>query len=628
MRGKGRPGHAAYAARAAYLLLVTTLLTGACTSTPSGPSPSGSDAAGGTLRLLYDKSITTWDPQRMYAGPEGAIAVRLFTRTLTGYPAGGVGGVGGLVGDLATDTGTPSEGGKTWTFTIRTGPSWEDGRPVTCQDVAYGIARSFARDQLPGGTPYPMMLLDIPSRVDSSGREVPGYAGPYAGSASDATANPSATESTATQTGTATATGVASASGSPSGSGAPSGSGSGSADFDAAVACRGSTLTIRLKVPVPDFPQIVALPTFAPYRQDRDHGAASAFEVFSCGPYRLEGGWEAGAGGRFVRNPGWNASSDPLRRAFPDVVDIRESIPVDTLIQRLVENKAPDHTAIGIADLPSPRLAALQGDSGVKARLSNPFSGTVELLQPNVKSPVMSNPAVRQALALATDREGFAAAYGGTVMTPAYSALADAIPGRPTQRPAGVTSTADPVAARAALVAAGVTLPVHIRVAYRSSPAADAAYAALKAGWEKAGFEVLLDGLGEDYYRIVSAPDASGRYDVFRRSWFADYPAGAAVLPELFDGRMNLTDTGTGQDLGSFNDEAINTAIEAAQIQPDAALREQAWGTIDAKITSLGGQIPLAERRRSFLRGSAVSGYVENPYLGGWVDLASIAVSR
>ena len=186
-------------------------LTGACTSTPSGPSPSGSDAAGGTLRLLYDKSITTWDPQRMYAGPEGAIAVRLFTRTLTGYPAGGVGGVGGLVGDLATDTGTPSEGGKTWTFTIRTGPSWEDGRPVTCQDVAYGIARSFARDQLPGGTPYPMMLLDIPSRVDSSGREVPGYAGPYAGSASDATANPSATESTATQTGTATATGTASA---------------------------------------------------------------------------------------------------------------------------------------------------------------------------------------------------------------------------------------------------------------------------------------------------------------------------------------------------------------------------------------------------------------------------------
>lgn len=213
-------------------------------------------------------------------------------------------------------------------------------------------------------------------------------------------------------------------------------------------------------------------------------------------------------------------------------------------------------------------------------------------------------------------------------MTPAYSALADAIPGRPTQRPAGVTPTADPVAARAALVAVGVTLPVHIRVAYRSSPAADAAYAALKAGWEKAGFEVLLDGLGEDYYRIVSAPDASGRYDVFRRSWFADYPAGAAVLPELFDGRMNLTDTGTGQDLGSFNDEAINTAIEAAQIQPDAALREQAWGTIDAKITALGGQIPLAERRRSFLRGSAVSGYVENPYLGGWVDLASIAVSR
>ncbi|HRC64124.1 MAG TPA: ABC transporter substrate-binding protein, partial [Dermatophilaceae bacterium] len=175
MRGSGSPR---YAARAAYLFLASVLLTGACTGSPNSPSPT--EAAGGTLRLLYDQTITTWDPQRMYSGPEGAIAVRLFSRTLTSYPAGGAGGVGGLVGDLATDTGTPSDGGKTWTFTLRSGPAWEDGKPVTCQDVAYGIARSFAREQLPGGAPYPMTLLDIPSRVDSAGLEVPGYPGPYA----------------------------------------------------------------------------------------------------------------------------------------------------------------------------------------------------------------------------------------------------------------------------------------------------------------------------------------------------------------------------------------------------------------------------------------------------------------
>jgi len=620
------PGARRYAAGAAYLLLATALVSGGCTGSPSTGTPTGTDATGGTLRLLYDKTMTTWDPQRMYAGPESALALRLFARTLTGYPAGGVGGVGALTGDLATDTGTPSEGGKTWTFTLRSGPAWEDGQPVTCQDVAYGIARSFARDQLPGGTAYPMTLLDIPSRIGPSGHEVPDYLGPYAAPAESSAAPTSATD---VPTSSSTSTSTGSSTSAPSSTSAASGSsGAGSTAFDAAVSCAGSTLTLRLKVPVPDFPHIVALPAFAAARRDHDRGGAGTFDVFSCGPYRLDGGWEPGTGGRFVRNPSWARTGDPLRQGLPDVIDVREGIAIDTLVQRLVEDKAPDHTAVGLADLPSTRHQALLADPGVKARVSNPLSGTVELLQPNVKSPVMSNLAVRRALGLATDRDAFAAAYGLTVMTPAYAALADAIPGRPTARPTAATTSGDPVAARAALEASGLVLPVRIRVAYRTSPAADAAYAALKTGWEKAGFEVTLEGLGEDYYRVVSAPDASGRFDVFRRSWFADYPAGAAVIPELFDGRMNLAADGTGQDLGSFNDDAVNAAIDAASGEPDSVKRAAAWGATDTQIAELFGYVPLSERRRFFLRGSAVSGYAENPYLGGWVDLAGVSVAR
>ena len=62
MRGSGSPR---YAARAAYLFLASVLLTGACTGSPNSPSPT--EAAGGTLRLLYDQTITTWDPQRFRA---------------------------------------------------------------------------------------------------------------------------------------------------------------------------------------------------------------------------------------------------------------------------------------------------------------------------------------------------------------------------------------------------------------------------------------------------------------------------------------------------------------------------------------------------------------------------------
>jgi len=642
-------GSSRYAARAAYLVLAATLLTGGCTSGPATSVPTGTAESGGTLRLLYDKTFTTWDPQRMYVGPEGALAVRMFTRTLTGYPAGGAGGAEALVGDLATDTGTPADGGKIWSFTIRSGVAWEDGAAVTCRDVAYGIARSFAREQLGGGAPYPMTLLDIPSNLDPSGREIAGYPGPYAVTPPVPPASATGT-ATAGSTATGTATGTATAGSTATGSApATEQSGSGSPAFDSAVSCQGPILTLRLKVPTPDFPHIAALPVFSPFRQDRDKGGSGTFDVFSCGPYRLDGPWEPGSGGRFVRNPAWDRATDPLRKAYPDVVDIREAVNADALVQRLTESKAPDHTAIGVTDIPAARQAALLAEPAVAARVSNPPSGTVEMLQLNVKSPVLGNEAVRRALVLATDRDAFVAAYGPRVMTPTTSALAAAVsaPRAPTgtaapssatgpaatgsaSPSAGATSTggSGPEAARAVLAAAGVATPVRVRVAYRTSPSADLAYAALKAGWERAGFEVTLEGLGEDYYTIVSGPQAAARFDVFRRSWFADYPAGSAVVPALFDGRMNLSDSGTGQDLGSFNDEAINAAIDAALVEPDRAARARAWVDLDAKIAAAGGFVALGERRRFFLRGTAVAGYADNPLLGGWVDLAAVGVER
>ena len=46
-----------------------------------------------------------------------------------------------------------------WSFTLREGVTWQDGSPVTCEDVRYGVSRSFARavrhrgPELPAGLP-------------------------------------------------------------------------------------------------------------------------------------------------------------------------------------------------------------------------------------------------------------------------------------------------------------------------------------------------------------------------------------------------------------------------------------------------------------------------------------------
>ena len=80
-----------------------------------------SDRTGGTLRVV-SAEIDSLDPQRSYL-PGVWNLMRLYTRTLVTYSTE-PGHTDELVPDLATDLGTPSEDGLSWTFTLR------DGRPV------------------------------------------------------------------------------------------------------------------------------------------------------------------------------------------------------------------------------------------------------------------------------------------------------------------------------------------------------------------------------------------------------------------------------------------------------------------------------------------------------------------
>ena len=84
--------------------------------------------------------------------------MNLTTRRLTQYRTE-ADGTSVLVPDLATDLGQVSEDGLTWTFTLKDGLKYEDGSPITAEDVAYGIKRSFAVDELPGGPTYQMDYL-------------------------------------------------------------------------------------------------------------------------------------------------------------------------------------------------------------------------------------------------------------------------------------------------------------------------------------------------------------------------------------------------------------------------------------------------------------------------------------
>ena len=187
---------------------VVALIAAACggASTPQASKTDGASGAkaGGTLYYLTKRPAEHMDPQRTYVGRDLANQSRLVYRTLTQYKSGAKPLSTKIQPDLATDTGTASDGGKSWKFTLKDGVKWEDNSAVTCEDLKYGISRTFAVDVITGGPAYALQFLDIPK--DAKGGSI--YKGPYVVDAA------------------------------------------GQAAFDKAVTCNGKTVTYKLGQPV------------------------------------------------------------------------------------------------------------------------------------------------------------------------------------------------------------------------------------------------------------------------------------------------------------------------------------------------------------------------------------------
>jgi peptide/nickel transport system substrate-binding protein len=537
------------------VLLVSIL--SACT-TKQADATSIPTQRGGTLHVLLDSRVQAWDPQRIGTQTESAFAVRTFVRTLTSQAPAGTGFLPGLVGDLSTTTGVAQDGGRTWIFSLVSDAPWQDGRFVSCADVKYGVSRSFASDRITGGTHFARDLLDIPSTTDAQGRTASAYQGPYSGVGQDL--------------------------------------------YDKAVTCDGQEITFHLKTAHFDFDQVVSLPEFAPARQDQDTDRTNRdpLSVFASGPYMLEGVWKPGEGGRFVRNRKWVARDDPIRSAWPDVIEVEEGLPTTTVAQRLLDSRDDDAMAITLSDAPVAMDGQLRATDAAR-RVTRPDSGIVDVLLPNVSAPPMADPRVRRAFAMATDRQRYTAA-DGSAMTPTTSVLGRAVPGRRAADPFQASPTGNPAAAKAVLTGAGVGTPVRLRVGYAPSEASTRALTALLPSWEQAGFAVTF----------VPRTSGSEVVDVELSQVYAAYPGGGAVLPPLV---QRLSDAG------------LSGAVAAAQATNDLPDRNRAWGELDATLTAGGDVVPLAERQRVLLRGTGVEAYQVNVLLGGLPDLASISVN-
>src|SRR3954469_22566301 len=121
-------------------------------ATAQGPVTIPGAQKGGTVTVLTLTGLTTTiDPSEIYYTDTSSIMSGLVTRSLTQYRYDPKSKQMVLVPDLATDLGTHNDNYTKWSFTIRPGVKWENGKTVTAQDVAFGMTRCMDAASFPTG---------------------------------------------------------------------------------------------------------------------------------------------------------------------------------------------------------------------------------------------------------------------------------------------------------------------------------------------------------------------------------------------------------------------------------------------------------------------------------------------
>jgi peptide/nickel transport system substrate-binding protein len=544
------------------------------------PSPSAERQTGGTIYVLSSAEMFDQvDPQRIYSGEDEAFFGATIYRSLETYVSSpdAIAGTT-LTPDLATDLGRPTDGGRTWSFTLRDGVTFQDGSPITCADLKYGVSRTFATDVINQGPIYAIQDLDIPKTADGTSR----YDGPYGAKPAE------------------------------------------QALLDKAIDCSTDdrTITFHLNRPIGDFNYATAL-GMSPVPKTADTGEiyGTAKPPVSSGPYQVTS-YTTGTNGKMtlVRNPHWNEASDPVRKAYPDAWEVDLGIDQKVIDQRLMAARGPDAFAITYgpvdpADVHTLFIDARTATPAYVDRAISDFDPYVRYLWIDVAK--VPNLKVRQAMLVALDRAAIRALRGGEF----YGDFADGVL-KPTigidYAPTGIWDTVfgatipasgDPSLARSLLAAAGDPNPA-ITFTIPDTPANQTLANIVKSSLGVAGFIVDVKPLCTGYgCGIVFDPAKAA--DFGTGGWGSDWPSASTVIPALF------TQAG-GWDLSHVDDPAFNAAIDDAMATTDRAAQAAKWQQLNREVVENAWVIPTFFSRSQTIAGTKVGPVYRWPAYSSW----------
>jgi peptide/nickel transport system substrate-binding protein len=500
---------------------------------------------GGVVKILHLAEFEHLDPQRTYVSDALSMSTQ-FARTLTGYREDGQGNLK-LVGDLATTAGEDvNKDCKVWKYTLKDGLKFQDGTPITAQDVAYGISRSFDTETISDGPAYVQSWLTGNSDFASV------YNGPYK--------SPGKPVPGLTVNGD-------------------------------------KEITFTFPKPQCETPYALAMPTSSPVPQAKDTKGDYDRMPFSSGPYMIkEHKYDQFI--EFVRNPNWDPATDPIRNAYPDGIRVEFGIDQETASNRLIADAPDDKSAMMWQNVPAALLPNTEA-AGVKERTKPGESQYVEYIYINTER--VKDLKVRQAVNWAINRDAIVKIRGGVDTITGATIISPTIAGYKQFNAYDGGPTGNPEKAKELLAGQSVKLTF----AYPQTPQREQIAASVQESLGRAGIEVVLNPLDPaTFYATVGT--RGNKFDLIRGGWGADWPSASTVIPALFDGRA-LRPTGN-QNLAYLNDPMVNSEIDRIQTLPaDEAADE--WAKLDERMMKeIAPIIPMYYIGNYEMHGSKIGG--------------------
>jgi peptide/nickel transport system substrate-binding protein len=345
-----------------------------------GSAEFGTPEQGGTFRIentdfaLFD----AFDPTGEYFGSDWTIYSNLMLRTLVSYNfSTAEEGGNDLVPDIATEIPEPTDGGKTYTFTLKDGIKFGPpvNRAITSKDIKYAIERTAVNKAALGS-------------YSNYYRPIVGIEDMEAGKAK-------------------TASGIETPD--------------------------DKTIVFKLTKPAGDFPYALAMPASSPIPQEvakchpqrGEYGryvivtgpymteGSDKLDVSSCGAQKPISGFNPNTGLKLVRNPNYDPSTDDtaIRQSYPDRFEIGVNTNLDNIFDKIERGELEG----SFETPPNATLKRYLQDESIRDRLRINAGDRMWYMYMNLTTPPFDDVHVRRAMNLAMDLEGIQRAWGGPV---------------------------------------------------------------------------------------------------------------------------------------------------------------------------------------------------------------------